>query len=45
MDKLFDSTCIALEEQQDSLFTDLLQFGFKKNASTVVCTSLLKKTN
>ena len=32
-----------MEEQQDSLFTDLLQFGFKKTASTVVCTSLLKE--
>ena len=28
MGKLFDS--IVLEEQQDSLFTDLLQFGLKK---------------
>ena len=27
--KLFDN--IVLEEQQDSLFTDLLQFGFKKS--------------
>ena len=42
MGKLFDS--IVLEEQQNSLFTDLLQFGFKKKASTVVCTSLLKET-
>ena len=42
MGKLFDS--IVLEEQQDSLFTDLLQFGFKKKASTVVCASLLKAT-
>ena len=42
MGKLFDS--IVLEEQQDSLFTDLLQFGFKKTTSTVVCTSLLKET-
>ena len=33
-----------LEEQQDSLFTDLLQFGFNKKKSTVVCTSLLKET-
>ena len=38
MGKLFDS--IVLEEHQDCLFTDLLQFGFKKKASTVVCTSL-----
>ena len=28
MEKLFDS--IILEEQQDSLFTDLLQFGLKR---------------
>ena len=41
MEKLFDS--IVLEEQQDNLYTDLLQFGFKK-AFTVVCTSLLKET-
>ena len=42
MGKLFDS--IVLEEQQNSLFTDLLQFGFKEKASTVVCTALLKET-
>ena len=41
MGKLFDS--IILEEQQDSLFTDLLQFGSKKKASSVVCSSLLKE--
>ena len=41
MGKLFDS--IILEEQQDSLFTDLLQFGSKKKASSVVCRSLLKE--
>ena len=38
MGKLFDS--IVLEEHQDSLFTDLLQFGYKKKAFTVICTSL-----
>ena len=32
-----------MEEQQDCLFIDLLQFGLKK-ASTVVCSSLLKET-
>ena len=40
--KLFNS--IVLEEQQDSLFTDLIQFSFKKKTSTVVCRSLLKET-
>ena len=34
--KLIDN--IVLEEQQDSLFTDVFQFGFKKKTSTVVCT-------
>ena len=34
--KLFD--IIILEEQHHGLFTDGLQFGFKKNASTVLCT-------
>ena len=37
--KLFD--IIVLEEQEDSLFTDMLQFGFKKQSSTVLCTSML----
>ena len=27
-----------------SLETDVLQFGFKKNSSTVICTSMLKET-
>ena len=40
--KLFD--IIVLEEQHHSLITDELQFGFKKNASTVLCTSLLMET-
>ena len=40
--KLFD--IIVLEEQADSLFTDLLQFGFKKNSATVNCTSMLLET-
>ena len=33
-----------LEEQSDSLFTDLLQFGFKKKYSTVMCISMLLET-
>ena len=40
--KLFD--IIILEEQHHGLITDELQFGFKKNASTVLCTSLLMET-
>ena len=35
---------IILEEQHYGLITDELQFGFKKNASTVLCTSLLMGT-
>ena len=27
-----------------SLETDVLQFGFKKHSSTVICTSMLKET-
>ena len=27
-----------------SLETDVLQFGFKKKSSTVICTSMLKET-
>ena len=27
-----------------SLETDVLQFGFKNNSSTVICTSMLKET-
>ena len=27
-----------------SLETDVLQFGFKKNSSTVICNSMLKET-
>ena len=30
--------------QHASLFTDLLQFGFKPNSYTVICTSLLRDT-
>ena len=37
--KLFD--IIVLEEQEDSFCTDILQFGFKKQSSTVLCTSML----
>ena len=40
--KLFDT--ILLKPQHASLFTDLLQFGFKPNSSTVICTSLLRDT-
>ena len=40
--KLFE--IIILEEQHHGLITDELQFGFKKNASTVLCTSLLMET-
>ena len=40
--KLFDA--ILLKLQHASLFTDLLQFGFKPNSSTVICTSLLRDT-
>ena len=40
--KLFD--IIILEEQHHGLITDELQFDLKKNASTVLCTSLLMET-
>ena len=40
--KVFDT--IVLEQQHNSLFTDMLQFGFKRNSSTVICTSLLLET-
>ena len=40
--KLFD--IIILEEQHHGLITDELQFGFKKIASTVLCTLLLMET-
>ena len=33
-----------MEEHEDSLFTDILQFGFKKQSSTVLCTSMLLET-
>ena len=35
---------IILDKQQMSLETDVLQFSFKKNSSTVICTSMLKET-
>ena len=38
--KLFDSVLLKL--QHSSLFTDSLQFGFKPNSSTVICTSILR---
>ena len=40
--KIFD--IIVLAAQCDSLCTDVLQFGFKKNSSTIICTSLLLDT-
>ena len=41
--KLFD--IIILEEQHKfAIITDELQFGFKKNSSTVLCTSFLMET-
>ena len=40
--KSFD--IIVLEEQDDSLFTNILEFGFKKQSSTVLCTSMLLET-
>ena len=39
--QIFDT--IILDKQQRSLETDVLQFGFKKNSSTVICTSMLKE--
>ena len=40
--KIFDT--IILDKQQMSLETDVLQFGFKKNSSTVICTSMFYET-
>ena len=40
--KLFDT--IILDKQQMSSETNVLQFGVKKNSSTVICTSMLKET-
>ena len=37
--KIFDS--IVMKEQYASLITDDLQFGFKENSSTIICTQLL----
>ena len=37
--KLFDIS--VLEEQHHSLITDELQFGFKRNASSLLCTSFV----
>ena len=34
--KIFDS--IVMKEQYASFFTDDLQFGFKENSSTIICT-------
>ena len=35
---------IIIEEQHNSLTTDVLQFGYKANSSTIVCTALLLET-
>ena len=35
---------LFLDTQYDSISTDVLQFGFKKNSSTVICTSILSDT-
>ena len=40
--EIFD--IIVLVAQYDSLSTDVLQFGFKKYSSTVICTSILLDT-
>ena len=40
--KLFDT--IIIETYEDNLITDDLQFGYKKQSSTIVCTSLLLNT-
>ena len=40
--KIFD--LIVMKEQYTFLITDNLQFGFKKNSSTIICTQLLVKT-
>ena len=40
--KLFDTVLLKL--QHASLFTDSLQFGFKPNSFTVICTSILRDT-
>ena len=42
LEKIFDT--IVVDAQYDSLSTDVLQFGFKKNSSTVICTSILLDT-
>ena len=40
--KVFD--IIILDSQSKSLGTDVLQFGFKKSSSTVICSSLMLET-
>ena len=40
--KMFDN--IVLDKHYDNLMSDELQFGYKKGASTVLCTALLKET-
>ena len=40
--KIFDT--IIIEKHEDNLLSDDLQFGYKKQYSTIVCTSLLLNT-
>ena len=40
--KLID--IVFIDKYSDALFTSQLQFGFKKNHSTVLCTSVLLET-
>ena len=40
--KLLDM--LIFEQQSESLSTDVLQFGYKANSSTIICTSLLIET-
>ena len=39
---LFDT--LIIEKHEDNLITDDLQFGYKKQSSTIVCTPLLQNT-
>ena len=41
--KIFDT--IILDKQKMSLETDVLQFGFKKNSSTVICLFYVKRNH
>ena len=40
--KMFDN--VILDKHYDNLISDELQFGYKKGASIVLCTALLKET-